>query len=424
MDNFLDKFYQTSIYHNEDRYNCGLKKLPNGKVIFWICETIYFIIDLLEKEILIELDIIIKTIDILESHIFFIKSSKCSYLYFFNDDYSLNKKMNLSNTELLLKLSPNTFIFLEKSDTNKLVIMKIEKDIKIKQYIHVIKKNIDINSIFKVCKITNKKFLFYLETKNNYYYIDKTYYIYNIDFKNKKFIINETSFDSFSYSSNEEMDIDSFVALNEKYIIQFSYISKVYVREERDLIIHLINIETFQIVYKYITNIKIKLEEEDYFSFLSKYETEKEPAFYVNDDIDVIPYFQIMKVFDEEKYNKFKNKIIDFEKNKKKGFIKLFIRLTYNIEKIYILYFYQDYKIYLETIEINFLNTLNIMKIKLVDDDFECGGEGFGPYYFTKNIGYNEKSAIIVNEESNYFILMLLHTNGWFHSCIQIIGYS
>lgn len=104
--------------------------MPNKKIIFWVSDEIYFINDELEKELLIELNINIKSIDILNEYIFFIRSSKSknSYLYFFNDDYTLNKKMNLSNTEFLLKLDINTFIFLEKSDKNKLVIMKIIKE--------------------------------------------------------------------------------------------------------------------------------------------------------------------------------------------------------------------------------------------------------------------------------------------------------
>ena len=45
-------------------------------------------------------------------------------------------------------------------------------------------------------------------------------------------------------------------------------------------------------------------------------------------------------------------------------------------------------------------------------------------YYLTKDIRYNEESAMIFNEEENYIILMFLHTNGWLHECIQVIGYS
>ena len=92
--------------------------LPNKTLIFWIDREIYFITDELEKELLIELDMTIKSFDYLNEYIFFINSSdsKNSYLYLLNDDYTLNKKMNLLNTEFLLKLDINTFIFLEKSD--------------------------------------------------------------------------------------------------------------------------------------------------------------------------------------------------------------------------------------------------------------------------------------------------------------------
>ncbi len=45
MDSFLDNYYQISLYHNENRLNCGLKTLPNKKIIFWVFDEIYFITD-------------------------------------------------------------------------------------------------------------------------------------------------------------------------------------------------------------------------------------------------------------------------------------------------------------------------------------------------------------------------------------------
>ena len=76
MENFFDDYYQISLYHNENRYNLGFKTLPNKKIIFWVSDEIYFINDELEKELLIELNISIKSIDILNEYIFFIRSSK------------------------------------------------------------------------------------------------------------------------------------------------------------------------------------------------------------------------------------------------------------------------------------------------------------------------------------------------------------
>ena len=431
MENFFDDYYQISLYHNENRYNLGFKTLPNKKIIFWVSDEIYFINDELEKELLIELNISIKSIDILNEYIFFIRSSKSknSYLYFFNDDYTLNKKMNLSNTEFLLKLDINTFIFLEKSDKNKLVIMKIikEKNKKIKQFIDIIQSDIDISLNYKICKINNNKFLFYSETKDYYSYI-KSYDIYTIDFIKNKFIIQESSFDS----STTDSKIYSFITLNEKLIAQFS----IDVNDNKNLIIHLINIETMQFMFKYNTKIFIKENEHDIeesiIKLYSKLEREKEPLFFINYTINEIPFFQLMKIFDKESYDKYIDTINNLDKNKPKGFIKVFIRASNNIGNLYILYFCSNNKIYIENIDekycTNFWNILSKLEIKLVDDDYDyynggCGGDNFGPYFFVDNIDYNERDAIVVNEEKKFFILMLLHTDSWFHGCLQIIGY-
>ena len=431
MENFFDDYYQISLYHNENRYNLGFKTLPNKKIIFWVSDEIYFINDELEKELLIELNISIKSIDILNEYIFFIRSSKSknSYLYFFNDDYTLNKKMNLSNTEFLLKLDINTFIFLEKSDKNKLVIMKIikEKNKKIKQFIDIIQSDIDISLNYKICKINNNKFLFYSETKDYYSYI-KSYDIYTIDFINNKFIIQESSFDS----STTDSKIYSFITLNEKLIAQFS----IDVYDNKNLVIHLINLETMQIMFKYNTKIFIKENEHDIeesiIKLYSKIEREKEPLFFINYTINEIPFFQLMKIFDKESYDKYIDTINNLDKNKPKGFIKVFLRASNNIGNLYILYFCSNNKIYIENIDekycTNFWNILSKLEIKLVDDDYDyynggCGGDNFGPYFFVDNIDYNERDAIVVNEEKKFFILMLLHTDGWFHGCLQIIGY-
>lgn len=410
MENFFDDYYQISLYHNENRYNLGFKTLPNKKIIFWVSDEIYFINDELEKELLIELNISIKSIDILNEYIFFIRSSKSknSYLYFFNDDYTLNKKMNLSNTEFLLKLDINTFIFLEKSDKNKLVIMKIikEKNKKIKQFIDIIQSDIDISLNYKICKINNNKFLFYTETKDYYSYI-KSYDIYTIDFIKNKFIIQESSFDS----STTDSKIYSFITLNEKLIAQFS----IDVYDKKNLVIHLINIETMQIMLKYNTKIFIKENEHDIeesiIKLYSKLEREKEPLFFINYTINEIPFFQLMKIFDKESYDKYIDTINNLDKNKLKGFIKVFLRASNNIGNLYILYFCSNNKIYIENIDekycTNFWNILSKLEIKLVDDDYDyynggCGGDNFGPYFFVDNIDYNERDAIVVNEEKNF----------------------
>lgn len=432
MENFFDDYYQISLHHNENRFNVGLKTLPNKKIIFWVDNEIYFIDDELEKKILIELDITIKSIDFLNDYIFFIRStskSKNSYLYFFNDDYTLNKKMNLLNTEFLLKLDINTFIFLEKSDKNKLIIMKIlkEKNKKIKQFIDIIEDDIDISRIYKICKITDKKFLFYSETKDYYSYI-KLYYIYSIDFKNNKFIIDESSFEL----TTTDSETNSFIALNEKYIAQFSIANQV----NKNLIIHLINIETLQIIFKYDTKILVEDNndpfEESIIKLYSNIEKDKEPLFYINYNINEIPFFQLMKIFHEESYNKYIDTINNLDNNKPKEFTKIFLRTSNNIGNVYILYFYNNNKIYIENINeqylSNYMNILKKLKIKLVDDDYDdynggCGGYKRGPYFFVNSIEYNESNSIIVNEENNFFILMFHHIDDWLHGCLQIIGY-
>ena len=431
MEKFFDNYYQISLYHNENRLNCGLKTLPNKKVIFWVNEEIYFITEESEKELLIEVDIVIKSFEYLDEYTFFLCSSEPinSYLYFFNDDYTLNKKMNLLNSEFLLKLDINTFIFLEKSDKNKLVIMKTlkekEKNNKIKQYIDIIKDDIDISLNYKICKIIDNKFLFYSETKDYYSYI-KSYYIYTIYFKKNKFTIEESSFDS----STTDTNVNSFIALNEKLIAQFS------IDDNKNLIIHLINIEILQIIYKYHTNIYIEknddFSEEIIIKLYSKVDTEKEPLFYINYNIDEIPFFQLMKIFDKKSYDKYIDKINDLDKTKSKKFIKIFLRSSYNKGNLYIIYFNKNSNaIYVENIDNkfcdNFMDILSKLEIKIVDDDYNdyegCGGDYLGPYTFAESIKYNEKDAIIANEDQNYFILMFLHTDGWFHECLQIIGY-
>jgi len=134
---------------------------------------------------------------------------------------------------------------------NKLVIMKIlrEKNNKIKQYIDIITNDIDISLNYKICKINDKKFLFYSETKDYYSYI-KSYYIYTIDFNKNKFLIKESSFNSTTTDSK----VISFIDINEKYIAQFS----IDDYDNKNLIIHLIDIESLQIIYKYYTNINIE----------------------------------------------------------------------------------------------------------------------------------------------------------------------
>ena len=337
--------------------------------------------------------------------------------------------MNLSNTDFLLKLDINAFIFLEKSDKNKLVIMKIIKgnNKKLKQCIEIVKNDIDISLNYKICKINNNKFLFYSETKDHYSYI-KSYYIYTIDFINNKFIIQESSFDS----STTDSKVYSFITINEKIIAQFS----IDGYDNKNLVIHLINIETMEFMFKYNTKIFIE-ENEDYFEesiikLYSKIERTKEPLFYINYTLNEIPFFQLMKIFDKESYDKYIYTINDLDKNKPKGFTKIFLRVSNNIGNLYILYFCSNNIICIENLNekycTNFWNILIKLEVKLVDDDYDennggCGGDRLGPYYFVYNIDYNETDDIVVNEEKNFFILKLLHTDGWFHECLQIIGY-
>jgi len=140
-----------------------------------------------------------------------------------------------------------------------------------------------------------------------------------------------------------------------------------------------------------------------------------------------------MKIFDEKTYKKYIDIIKDFDKNKPKEFMKIFLRASSDIGELYIIYFCKNYKIYLEHIDkniySNFSDILAKLEIKIVDDnddyyvDGGCEGYKLGPYYFANNIIYNERDAIVVNEKRNYFILMFVHTDGIFHACLQIIRY-
>ena len=224
----------------------------------------------------------------------------------------------------------------------------------------------------------------------------------------------------------------SFITINEKIIAQFS----IDVYDNKNLVIHLINIETMEFMFKYNTKIFIE-ENEDYFEesiikLYSKIERTKEPLFYINYTLNEIPFFQLMKIFDKESYDKYIDTINDLDKNKPKGFTKVFLRVSNNIENLYIIYFCSNNIICIENLDekycTNFLNILSKLEVKLVDDDYDennggCGGDRLGPYYFVDNIDYNETDDIVVNEEKNFFILKLLHTDGWFHECLQIIGY-
>ena len=62
------------------------------------------------------------------------------------------------------------------------------------------------------------------------------------------------------------------------------------------MIIYLINIETLQIIFKYYTDINIEenldLVEENIIKLFSKIETGKEPLFYIDNNIDEIPFFK------------------------------------------------------------------------------------------------------------------------------------
>ena len=228
MTNIFNKFRAISLYHNEmlHGFDSGFRKFKNNKEIIWIDNTIYFLSDLWEggKE-LITFDTNIKLIDILDDFTFFVTTNKNSYIIYFNNDYSIYKKMNLFKTELLIILDNNTIIVSENNDDNsmkKLIIMKKEEK-KYRHFIHIIDNlYISKNDKYKIFKVINKKFIFY----HNSNFI---YYIYSIDFKNRKFIINKDWYNE----KDDGGDFISIIPINGKYIIKFVY--------KKELILKLIN---------------------------------------------------------------------------------------------------------------------------------------------------------------------------------------
>lgn len=407
----LNRFLQTSLYHIEDmHFEAGLKQLPNKKVILWIENKIYFITDLLEKELLININSKIISINCLDNYIFYITTSESSLLLIFNNNYTLNKKITLFSTELLLNLDNNIFVFLETAKYHKkLFLMKIEESEQKKIDRQIIKNDIEIESSIKVCKITNDKFLFNLiENKyNEWIYFN----IYSIEFKNKKMMINETVNYTFNYTYKFDY---SFIPLNEKYLLQFSVN-----QESNILVIYIINIEPFQIIYKFDTGLVNDKINNNYNYFYNK-----NNPFFINKDIDEIPYFQMVKFFDEMNYNKIRDKLKDLDSKMKKGFKKLILRFPFNIENLYIVYFYENSKVHMENVDFSDSNNLINVEIKLINDDYNCELYDNEKYYLLKNTLYNEEDAMIFNEQNNYFILIFQHTDGWLHCCDQIISFS
>ena len=398
MKNLLDQFYQTSLYHNEEILikGYGFKKLSNERVIFWINDTIFFLSDYLEKTELIKFKSDIELINFLDDYTFYIKTDEVnSFLILFNKDYTINKRMNLLNTDLLLILDIDTFIFLEKTKfKNKLVIMKRDY-VKNRQYVDIVDDNVldYADDIYKICKISSKKFLFYRDKDE-----DEEFNIYSIEFSNRKFLINNT-FNKIK-KAFDYMSIISILPFNEKYILKFIY--------SNGLIIQLINIKTFQIVYNYFTNLEIK-------------------ECFINNNIEEIPYFQLMKFLNPEVYNKYNEMITDLDSKQKKGAKKIILRKKNNIEKLYIFYINFNFKLSFEKVKIIYLKqNLGNAEIKIINDDYECEYEGWGQKItFNENVIYEEKNnSLFVNENNNYFILVVSHIDGWLHCCFQIIAFS
>ena len=78
-------------------------------------------------------------IDVLGNFTFFVTTNKNSYIIYFNNDYTINKKMNLFKIELLLILDKLSIIVSENNDNDsmkKLIIMKKE-DNKYRHFTHI-----------------------------------------------------------------------------------------------------------------------------------------------------------------------------------------------------------------------------------------------------------------------------------------------
>ena len=166
MENKLDCYNLFSLYHNEmfDNSRFGFRKLNNGKNIIWINDQIYLLKDLLEGEKeLIEFNSNINLINILDDFTFFVSINKDSFIIYFNNDYSINKKMNLLKAELLLILDISTIIVLDKNNNNdmeKLIIMKKEEG-KYRHFIHAID-NFDISNTLFIMKKMEILFIIYI----------------------------------------------------------------------------------------------------------------------------------------------------------------------------------------------------------------------------------------------------------------------
>ena len=90
----------------------------------------------------------------------------------------------------------------------------------------------------------------------------------------------------------------------------------------------------------------------------------------------------------------------------KKGFKTIILKEKNNIHQFHVFYIYQNYKIYMESYEINFDELLK-SKIELVnDDDLLC-------YNHNKNLTFNDvvydekENAILINEKEDYFVIMV-----------------
>ena len=393
MENKLDCYNLFSLYHNEmfDNSRFGFRKLNNGKNIIWINDQIYLLKDLLEGEKeLIEFNSNINLINILDDFTFFVSINKDSFIIYFNNDYSINKKMNLLKAELLLILDISTIIVLDKNNNNdmeKLIIMKKEEG-KYRHFIHAID-NFDISNtlFYKICKLNNKKFLFYYEENGNI-----IYNIYSYDFQKRKFNIIKKEY----YEENKGKFISIF-PINDKYIIKFIYL--------HELILELFDIELFQKIYSYHTNLK--------FDNITK------NSFVIFNDINEIPIYHLFKFLGLEKFQKFEKKASEMKK-----FKKIILREEETMNKFYVFYVYQNSKIYMENYEICFDKICDI-KLKLADDEFNCWRiEEYRPITFI-NLLYNEKqNTILIDEKQDYFVFGLEHVDDYLHWCFQIILFS
>ena len=288
MENKIDCYRLFSLYHDEYYEDTvfGFTKLKNGKDIIWINNKIYLLKDFLEEEKeLVEFDSNISSINIIDDFTFFIKTkNEDSLIIYFNNDYSINKQNNLFKAELLLILDSFTFVVLDKNnnDMQKLIIMKKDEG-KYRHFMHIIDKfETSENLFYKTCQLTNKKFLFCKDEKGDIYY-----YIYSYEFQKRKFKINQNE-----YYEEKRSELISIVPISEKYIIKFLYL--------KELILELFDIELFQKIYLYHTNVELHNHHDNYYIH--------KMSFNICNDINEIPQYHLIKFLQLEKFENFEKK--------------------------------------------------------------------------------------------------------------------